>query len=153
MRQAIRGSILHFLDDPGAGDRAGSFEYFEDGLLLVEEGRVAGLGSAGEMLPGLAAGTPLDDCSGMLILPGFIDAHVHSVQTDVIGSHGRRLLEWLEQDTFPAERALAGAPPPRGATPVFLPPPLWNGTTTPLLVGSVSAGSVDAGVGDRKNIV
>ena len=47
------------------------------------------------------------DHSGRLILPGFIDTHVHSPQLDVIASYGTELLDWLNTYTFPAERRYA----------------------------------------------
>jgi guanine deaminase len=144
VRQAIRGSVLHFLDDPADDDRSGSYEYYEDGLLVVEDGYIAAIGRAQELLPTLAAETTLTDCSGQLILPGFIDAHIHFVQTDIIGSYGRRLLEWLEQYTFPAERAFADAGHAREVAEFFVSELLRNGTTTALVLGSVHAGSVDA---------
>jgi guanine deaminase len=143
-RHAIRGSILHFLDDPAEYDADSSYEYHDDGLLIVEDGYIAKVGNAQELLPKLAATTPLTDCSGKLILPGFIDAHAHFVQTDIIGSHGLRLLEWLEQYTFPAERAFADATHARKVADFFLDELLRNGTTTALVLGSVHAVSVDA---------
>jgi guanine deaminase len=143
-QQAIRGSILHFLDDPTERDRAGAFEYHEDGLLIVEDGHIAKVGSAQELLPELSATAGLTDCSGKLILPGFIDAHVHFVQTDVIGSYGRRLLEWLEEYTFPAERAFADEAHAREVAEFFVAELLRNGTTTALVIGSVHRSSVDA---------
>lgn len=143
-RQAIRGSILHFLDDPAELDRESAYEYYEDGLLIVEDGYIAKIGSAQEVLPTLAAATTLVDCSGKLIVPGFIDAHVHFVQTDIIGSYGRRLLEWLEQYTFPAERAFADSAHARSVAEFFVAELLRNGTTTALVLGSVHPGSVDA---------
>jgi guanine deaminase len=143
-QQAIRGSILHFLDDPTEHDRASAFEYHEDGLLIVEDGHVARVGSAQELLPELSATAALTDCSGKLILPGFIDAHVHFVQTDVIGSYGRRLLEWLEEYTFPAERAFADKTHAREVAEFFVAELLRNGTTTALVIGSVHRTSVDA---------
>jgi guanine deaminase len=143
-RQAIRGSILNFLDDPAAGDRDGSHEYYEDGLLIVEDGYIAKIGSAQELLPAVTRATTLTDCSGQLILPGLIDAHVHFVQTDIIGSHGRRLLEWLEQYTFPAESAFADARHAQEVAEFFIAELLRNGTTTALVLGSVHPGSVDA---------
>jgi guanine deaminase len=39
-----------------------------------------------------------------LISPGFIDAHLHLPQFDIIGGHGMPLLQWLSEVTFPAER-------------------------------------------------
>src|SRR6056297_3636033 len=40
---------------------------------------------------------------GLLISPGFIDAHLHLPQFDTIGAHGLPLLQWLSEVTFPAE--------------------------------------------------
>lgn len=144
MRQAIRGSILHFLDDPGPGEAPGAVEFFEDGLLLVEDGHVVRAGPAAALLAGLPPGAPVADQRGRLILPGFIDAHAHFVQTDIVGSGGHRLLEWLERYTFPAERAFADPVHAREVAGFFLDELLRNGTTTALLFGSVHAASVDA---------
>ncbi len=144
MLQAFRGSVLHFLDDPGAEARADTYEYFADGLLLVEDGHVTGLGHARELLPRLPVGARVADYAGRLLLPGFVDAHLHCVQTDVIGSHGARLLEWLERYTFPAERAFADPAHARQVAGVFVNELLRNGTTTALVMGSVHAASVEA---------
>jgi len=143
-QQAIRGSILHFVEDPAEHDAQGTFEYHEDGVLIVEDGYIAKVGNAQELLPTLAAATALTDCSGQLIMPGFIDAHVHFVQTDIIGSFGWRLLEWLEQYTFPAERAFADEAHAREVAAFFIAELLRNGTTSALVLGSVHANSVDA---------
>lgn len=144
MKQAFRGPILHFLDDPKGPRGAGALEYREDGLLIVEDGHVLGLGDARDLLPALAAGTAVTACAGRLIVPGFIDAHTHAVQTDVIGSRGRRLLDWLEEYTFPAERAFADEAHAQGVAGFFVEELLRNGTTTALVVGSVHPHSVDA---------
>lgn len=144
MKQAFRGPILHFLGDPGGPDGAGACEYREDGLLIIEDGHVLVLGDARDLLPTLAPGTEVTDCAGRLILPGFIDAHIHFVQTDVIGSYGRRLLDWLEEYTFPAERAFADQAHARRVAAFFIEELLRNGTTTALVIGSVHPASVDA---------
>ena len=144
MKQAFRGSVLHFLGDPTECGRADSFEYHEDGLLIVEDGHVAGLGNARNLLPTLHGAAALTDCTGKLIVPGFIDGHIHFVQTDVIASYGRRLLDWLEEYTFPAERAFADEVHAREVARFFIAELLRNGTTTALVVGSVHPASVDA---------
>jgi guanine deaminase len=142
---AFRGSILHFLDDPGdAPEPAGAFEYFEDGLLVVREGRVAAAGPASALRPALAPGTPVADHSGRLILPGFVDAHVHFPQTEIIGSYGTQLLEWLERYAFPAEARFADATHAREAAGFFVDELLANGTTTALVFATVHPVSVDA---------
>ena len=50
-----------------------------------------------------------------LLLPGFIDAHVHFPQMQMIASYGAELLDWLNKYTFPGgdevpqRRSTAGA--------------------------------------------
>jgi guanine deaminase len=143
-RHAYRGSILHWLDDPADSDSADAFEYHEDGLLVVEDGHVIKVGSAPELLATIERDTPATDLSGRLLLPGFIDAHVHFVQTDIIGSYGRRLLEWLEQYTFPAERAFADPQHAARVAEFFLSELLRNGTTCAVVLGSVHRASAEA---------
>jgi guanine deaminase len=140
---AHRGRLLHFLADPGAHDAASSYEYFEDGLLLIEDGRVLRTGPAAELLPQLPAQTLLCEHGGDLLLPGFIDTHVHSPQTDVIASGGRDLLDWLEHYTFPAERRFADEAHGREVADFFLDELLRNGTTSALVYGTVHPASVD----------
>ena len=100
---AFRGTILHCLADPGDEPKPGaSVEVFEDGLLVVRDGRVAAVGPAPALLPELAAGTPVADHSGRLILPGLVDAHVHFPQIEIVGSYASGLLPWLDRHAFPA---------------------------------------------------
>ena len=141
--RAVRGSILHFKDDPAAGD-AGAHEYYEDGLLIVERGYVSRLGDARTLLRDAPHDLAVEDHTGRLILPGFVDTHVHFVQTDIVAAGGLRLLEWLEEYTFPAERAFADERHASEVAAFFLDELLRNGTTTALILGSVHATSVDA---------
>src|SRR5262245_16075568 len=103
----LRGALLHFRDDPAASPDAPSWEYFDDGLLVAENGRITQCGEAGALLAALPRGAAVTELGERLILPGFVDTHTHFVQTDIVASYGRRLLEWLEDYTFPAERAFA----------------------------------------------
>ena len=91
----------------------------------------------------------LADHSGCLIAPGFIDTHIHYVQTGIIGAQGRKLLEWLETYTYVAEQAFADEAVARDTARVFCDELLRNGTTTALVFCSVHAGSVDACSGKR----
>ena len=141
---AIRGSILHFLGDPGDGPDDSAFQYFEDGLLIIEDGYISKLGKAAELMSDASASVTIHDYSGQLIIPGFVDAHTHFVQTDVIGSFGRRLLDWLDEYTYPAERAFEDPAHARATAEFFVDELLRNGTTTALVLGSVHRTSVDA---------
>src|SRR5688572_32062364 len=99
----LRGSILHFLRDPGpglepSGPDASAWQYWDDGALKIVDGRVAAIGPADEVLSASGADYEFHDHRGKLILPGFVDTHVHSAQVDVIASFGRQLLDWLNED-------------------------------------------------------
>ena len=84
----------------------GAVAFHRDGLLLVEDGHVVGCGEYEELAPWLGGAEP-EDLTGHLITPGFVDTHIHFPQVDVIAAHGKQLLDWLEQHTFPAEAAFA----------------------------------------------
>lgn len=143
--QAHRGALLHFRSDPGgnAGNDT-SFEYFEDGLLLIENGAVAAVGPAPSLSSTLPAGITVVDHGSDLLLPGFIDTHIHYPQTDVIASGGRQLLDWLQDYTFPAESKFVDAVHAQEVAGFFLDELVRNGTTTANVFCTVHAASVDA---------
>jgi guanine deaminase len=141
---AHRGAILHFRSDPGSHDDPGSFEFFDDGLLVIADGRVASLGPARELLPALPTDAQLIEHGDSILMPGFVDTHVHYPQTDIIGSGGRQLLDWLEHYTFPAEAAFADTAHAREVARFFLDELVRNGTTAALVFCSVHPTSVQA---------
>ena len=140
-RQLHRGSILHFLNDPNCGE---NYEYFDDGALVIEEGYVAAVGEAKDLLLRFGTGTEVIEHPRALILPGFIDAHVHYPQLDIIGAYGTQLLEWLERYVFPAEAQFSDITHARSVAERFLRELLRNGTTTALVFGTVHPESVEA---------
>src|SRR5258708_38203759 len=142
--RAFRASILHFRDDPGLASAASSFEYFEDGLLVVEDGRVARVGPAQPLLASLPRAAQVLDRRPALILPGFVDTHIHYSQTDVIASAGRNVLHWLEQYTFPEEARFAQQAHALEVAEFFLDELLRHGTTTAIVFGTVHRASADA---------
>lgn len=142
--QALRASILHCLADPGDHSKQSAYEYFEDGVLVVDEGHIVAAGAAPKLLSELAADTAVIDYTGKLIVPGFIDCHVHFPQLDIIGSYGAQLLDWLNRYAFPAEAKFADPEHAREVAGVFIDELLTNGTTTALVFGTVHAHSADA---------
>lgn len=140
---AVRGALVDFVDDPRVRGLA-AVRHLEDGLLVVRDGRVERVGPAAELLPGLPAGAPVADHRGRLVLPGFVDAHVHFPQIDVIASHGKQLLDWLDTYTFPAESRFADAAYARATAGFFLDRLLAAGTTAAVVYPTVHAHSVDA---------
>jgi guanine deaminase len=141
---AFRGSLLHFLHDPGAGASSDAVQYYEDGVLVVRDGHVAEAGDARDVLARLPADAEIKDYSGKLLLPGFVDCHIHYPQTDMIASYGEQLLEWLEKYTFPTERRFEDPRYAREVAEFFLDELLRNGTTTAVVLGTVHPQSVDS---------
>ncbi|MBT8067244.1 MAG: guanine deaminase [Gammaproteobacteria bacterium] len=144
MRQAFRASILHCLSDPGEASLESAYEYFEDGVLIVEDGHVVEAGHAERLLAGLSNDVKLTELPGKLIVPGFIDCHVHCPQLDIIASYGEQLLDWLNRYAYPVEARFSDPEYARDVANVFLDELLNNGTTTALVFGTVHAHSADA---------
>jgi guanine deaminase len=143
MRKAYRASILHCLSDPGESGDAAAVEFFDDGLLLVENGVVAEVGNA-ETLLAQCGDTKVTDFRDKIIVPGFIDCHVHFPQLDIIASYGTQLLDWLNRYAFPVEAKFADLAYAQELASIFLDELLQNGTTTALVFGTVHAHSADA---------
>jgi guanine deaminase len=141
---AHRGAILHFRSDPGAHDDPGSFEFLDDGLLVTAHGHIAAIGPARELLAGLSKDARLVEHGDNILMPGFVDAHIHYPQTDVIGAGGRQLLDWLESYVYPTEGEFADPVHARAVAGFFLDELLRNGTTTALVFCSVHPASVQA---------
>lgn len=143
MKQAFRASIFHCLADPGPHADAAAVEHIEDGLLLVEDGRVARVGDAGSLLAGLGEDVTVEDYRGKLIVPGLIDCHVHCPQVDIIASYGEQLLDWLNRYAYPAEMQFADEEHAREVADFFLDELLRNGTTTAAVFATVHPHSAD----------
>jgi guanine deaminase len=141
---AHRGGILHFRSDPGSHDNPGSFEFLEDGLLVTADGKVASIGPARELLSALPSDARLVEHGDSILMPGFVDAHIHYPQTDIIGMGSAPLLDWLENYTYPAEREFSDPAHARAVAEFFLDELLRNGTTTALVFASVHPASVEA---------
>ena len=139
---AVRASFLHFVSDP---DKSGdAYEYLDDGLLILKQGRVQMLVEAAEWIDHLPDGSNYYDYSGLLVMPGFIDTHTHYPQTEMIASHGLQLLDWLEQYTFPTETKFSDREYADGIAEFFCNEILRNGTTTSAVFATVHSESVDA---------
>lgn len=139
-----RGALLHFLHDPGDGSDPGAYEYFADGLLVIASGRIVACGPAAALLATLPDSVPVTEHRDGLMIPGFVDSHVHYPQTEVIGSSGRQLLDWLEDYVFPAEARFDDAGHAGSVASACIDELLRNGTTSALVFGTVHRQSVDA---------
>ncbi|NER65236.1 guanine deaminase [Pseudomonas sp. MAFF212427] len=143
-RKAYRAALLHSLADPADVGVEASYEYFEDGLLVIDQGKISAIGEASALLPGLDADIEVVHYQDALITPGFIDTHIHFPQTGMIGSYGEQLLDWLNTYTFPCERQFEDKAHADKVARLFVQELLRNGTTSALVFGSVHPESVNA---------
>ena len=139
-RLAILGDLLDFADDPGFDSvDTPRVRFYPDHWLLVEDGCVAGRQSEAPD----PSWTRLEH-RGRLVMPGFVDTHVHSPQLDVIASYGAELLDWLTTYTFPAEVRHANPEAAQSGARLFVDCLLAHGTTAAVVFPTVHKASVDA---------
>ncbi|XXN65013.1 guanine deaminase [Enterobacter ludwigii] len=140
----LRASFFDFTDLAAQPDDiAANARYLEDGLLTLRDGKVVSLESW-QIAEGRVDPTRVTDLRGKLIVPGFIDTHIHYPQTEMIGAFGEQLLEWLNQYTFPVESQYHCPHHAAKMSAFFLHQLLSNGTTTALVFGTVHKQSVDS---------
>ncbi|MEO0540959.1 MAG: guanine deaminase [Cyanobacteria bacterium P01_A01_bin.105] len=140
---AFRGAFLDFVADPFYQPETDCVRYLADGLLVVEGGKIQAFGPYGA-LKAQYQDLPTTVYGDRLILPGFIDTHIHYPQTEMIAAYGEQLLSWLEQYTFPVESKFADLGYAQKIASFFLDELLRNGTTTALVFATVHPASVDA---------
>ena len=141
MKTAILADLLDFTGDPGLADRHSAHVRWRPAhwLLIDETGRIAAV----------QPDAPGDDwhkldCSGQLLMPGFIDTHVHSPQVDMIASWGTELLDWLNTYTFPAEARHADPAVAQAAAELFTDALLAHGSTAAVVFPTVHVSSTEA---------
>ncbi len=139
----VRGRLLDFLSRPQGPDDTASYRLVEDGGLLLEDGRISARGDWADVRQMAGPDVPTDDYSGHLVLPGFIDPHIHFVQVQVVGSYAANLLEWLTTYTFVEEQKFADEQHGRRIASRFFDVLVQHGTTTAAAYCSVHPQSVD----------
>ena len=139
----LRGRLLTFHRAPENGDDSESFTYIEDGALLVRGGLIARRGSFADVQRAAPA-APITDHRPHLLMPGFIDTHIHFPQVQVIASWGSQLLDWLNNYTFPEETRFADMGHAERMAVAFFDQLIAHGTTTAAAFCSVHRASADA---------
>jgi guanine deaminase len=141
--RVIRGRVLSFADEPRLAG-ANAFRLIEKGGVLVEDGLIKAVGDFSDVALKAPAGATVDDHSDRLVIPGFIDTHIHYPQTRVIASYGAQLLEWLQKYTFVEEQKLRDPAHADIVARFFLDEVFRQGTTTAMVYCTVHPESVDA---------
>ena len=151
--KGIRGSYLDFIDAPFYISELESVRYISDGLMVLANGHIEAFGSYAD-LESKYGEIPITAYPGQLIMPGFVDTHIHYPQTGMIAAYGEQLLEWLNQYTFPTEQKFKDKAYASNVAEIFLDQLLRNGTTTALVFATVFPQSVDAffEAAERRNL-
>ncbi len=143
-RLLLRGRALDFARKPESHDDIAAARFIEDAGVLIAGGLIAAIGDYKAIAKQAPEGTRTVDHRPHLIMPGFIDPHLHFVQMQVIASFGTQLLEWLNRYTFPEEMRFAD--PAHGAriASAFFDEMIRQGTTTASAYCSAHPASAEA---------
>lgn len=136
----LRGT---FLDTPADPFEDGRLRADTDAGLLVRGGVIVERGPYAA-LRRRHPDEGLVDLTGGLVLPGFVDTHVHFPQVRVIGALGMPLLDWLDRCALPEEARMADLPYAVGVAADFVRGLVSAGTTTALVFGAHYGPAVDA---------
>ncbi len=140
-----RGHVLHIAGDGDVAAADRQLVSVPDGALAVDaSGRIAWLGRYADLPSGYDSWQVVGDGSALL-LPGFVDTHLHYPQTFTTDAYGGgQLLEWLEHCVFPAEARLADEEHAVRIARSFTRRRIQVGTTAAMVFGSAFPGAQDA---------
>lgn len=141
---AVRGHIVTVKGDPFVEGDDDVLVDIADGLVIVENGLITAVGQYDQLSDRLTPDIHVDHYPDQIVTAGFVDSHVHYVQTGIIGAFGAQLIDWLNEYTFVAEQRFSDPDYSAAVAKVFFDELLRNGTTTALAFAAVYPGSVDA---------
>jgi guanine deaminase len=127
----IRGAFFDFIDDPWkhVGQEQEAARFHPDGLMVIEDGKITDFG-AYDAVARKHRELKITHIKDRLILPGFIDGHIHFPQTRVLGAFGEQLLPWLQTWVFPEEQKYSDRTYAKDGAKRFFDYLLASGTTT-----------------------
>ena len=131
MTQVIKGQTLSF----GASHREVKHE-IRGAIVIADDGTILWSGPQ-SLLPHSFHQATCDDYGDQIVMPGFIDAHIHFPQYRMLAASGKDLLDWLTRFTFPEESHYAGKAYAEAAAEIFLTRLFQHGTTSALAFCSV----------------
>ncbi|MDK1374882.1 MULTISPECIES: guanine deaminase [unclassified Sinorhizobium] len=140
----VRGRFLSFNRAPQAIDDSAAYSYESDGALLIRDGVIEASGPYAVVKAAAPEGVTEIDHRPHLIMPGFIDTHLHFPQMQVMASYAANLLEWLNTYTFPEECRFVETAHAERMAVHFFDEMIRQGTTTATAYCSVHKASADA---------
>ncbi len=141
--QLICGQVLDIQSNPFETPVPEAARHLRRGAIAIEAGRIVRVGEA-DALRAAYPGTETVEMGDALLLPGFVDAHVHYPQTGIIASWGKRLIDWLNTYTFPEEELFDAPDYAMEVATRYLELTTQNGTTSVASFCTIHPGSVDA---------
>jgi guanine deaminase len=139
----LRGRLLSFRREPEGLDDDGAYLYVEDGGLLLQDGLITMAGEFADLSENAPPDVEVIDHRPHLIMPGFIDTHIHFPQMQVVGSYAGSLLEWLNTYTFVEEQRFSDPEHSARIAVKFFDELIRHGTTTAVAYCSVHKVSAD----------
>ncbi|SFV29541.1 guanine deaminase [Devosia crocina] len=140
-RTVLRGRVLSFHRAPNSIEDSDSYLYIEDAAVLIEDGAIVWVGAFAEAE---SSGAVIIDHRPNLIMAGFIDLHLHYVQSQIMAAYAGSLLEWLNNYTFIEEQKFAQQGHADAVAVDFYDALIRHGTTTAVAYCSSHPRSVDA---------
>ncbi|MEI6859703.1 MAG: guanine deaminase [Shewanella sp.] len=143
--KVIRSSFLDILsvvDDPKDIER--NLRFIEDGLMFITNGRIEWIGTWEEGRNKIPTDVRVRSYPGKIVMPGFIDTHIHYPQSEIVGAYGEQLLEWLNNYVFPTEARYKDKDYAKEMSEFFVKQLLRNGTTTAMVFCTVHPESVNS---------
>lgn len=141
---AIRGALFYLVDDPFIKPSDDCMVYESDGMIWIKDGKISAVGATSVVQTQLSDDVDIVHYPNGIIMPGFIDAHIHYPQVEIIGSYGTQLLEWLNKYTFPTEARFNDPEHARRIAEFFVDELKRNGTTSASVFCTSAPESVDA---------
>ena len=137
-----RATILDTPRSPFEDEPARSLAADADGGIVVTDGIISARGGFAEMRS-VYPDQAVVDLSGGLLVPGFVDTHVHYPQMRSMAGLGMPLLDWLDRCALPEEARFADKRYAAAVADEFLRNLVSCGTTAALVFGAHFAAAME----------
>lgn len=125
MKKAIKGDIIFTKN-------INQFEIIEDGYLVIKDDKIE------RVCKELDENIDIIDYTNHIIIPGFVDVHMHAPQINNIGlGADRQLLDWLNTYTFKEESKYSNVDFAKKSYNRFVDKLCKNGITSSVIFGSI----------------
>ena len=146
----LTGQTLSFEDEPGIVGAERAFIHHERGAVVIDDDGMIAWAGARDDLPADYSQALQTDHGSALIMPGFVDTHLHFPQYRMLAAFGKNLLDWLERYTFPEEMRYGDPAVAAPAAAFFLDELARHGITACLAFSTIHPVALDALMGEAQ---